>query len=101
MKPRELGAAEGEALLAIDRTVRPHKPVLPRHLWRDTQEFEVSARICVGRTGLVETAEATHFPHPEFGQAAVRAIIGWRYNPLRMNGVRTPFCYEHVLLLRR
>lgn len=98
---RRLSNPEGEALLDVDPKVSPYKPVLPRHIWKYTQEFRVVAHICVGRSGLVDRAEATKFAHPEIAQAAVRAIIGWRYKPLRIEGVRTPFCYDQPMTLQR
>lgn len=101
LTPRDLRYEQGKSLLAVDPRVPPHRVELPRHHWKYTHEFRVVVRICVAPSGLLRSADVTDTSQPQITDAVLRAVSTWRYNPLRIDGVRMPFCYDQPIVIKR
>lgn len=100
--PVEYGAGKQRPELVFDSTTAAVQAIVPRHHWKDSHEFAVAVRICVAASGLVHSATALEYSHRPVADALVNAVMGWRYQPLRVNGVRRSFCYvQPIRLVRR
>jgi protein TonB len=75
----------------IPRTVAQPAPDYPLALRQAGVEGEVVIEFDVDTTGRVITARVAQGGLPEFEQAALRAVLRWRFEPGRRDGRIVPF----------
>jgi periplasmic protein TonB len=68
-------------------------PGLPVQLNRAGASYVVSAKICVARTGTVDSVTVMQHADSLLDDNVVRAVKGWRYRPLMADNIAVPFCY--------
>ena len=68
-------------------------PALPPSLNRPGASYVVSAKICVARTGTVESVTVVQRADSLLDEDVVRAVKGWHYRPLMADSIAVPFCY--------
>jgi hypothetical protein len=100
----------GEQAAAKPRDIRPVTPTLgerqkitgaapefPAQLRVPGRTYLLYAKICVSKAGLVDSVAIGPGSDPALGAAVVRAVQGWRYRPLTINGGEPlPFCYPAI-----
>jgi TonB family protein len=67
------------------------QPEYPEELRKKGVQGEVVLDIVVGKDGSVSEAKVLHTAAPEFAEAARKAVLQWRYEPLFFNGRPVPF----------
>ncbi len=78
----------------LDNTPRARsqiEPVYPYALRREGVEGSVEVAFVVGPDGMVRSAHAVRSTHREFEEAALRAVLKWKFEPGRSNGRPVPF----------
>ncbi|HKO90452.1 MAG TPA: hypothetical protein VJU61_04835 [Polyangiaceae bacterium] len=83
---------EAHALLAIQPTVKPYKPVLPAACVRGAPSAIL--RICVSAEGAVVGMSVLKGSLPIIDSQLPTVIGRWRYHPYLREGKPTSFCYE-------
>jgi TonB family protein len=68
-------------------------PDLPPFLNRPGRSYVVTAKICVTRTGTVESVTIMQGADAQLDRNVVTAVKAWRYRPLMANDMAVPFCY--------
>lgn len=68
-------------------------PAFPPALRRAGTTYAVLAKICVSRTGTVDTVTILKKADPLLDANVVSAVKGWRFRPLMTNDTTVPFCY--------
>ena len=83
------------------RHVQPSYPTLPRGTvgsgyWIGEVRIDIEGNV----SHVWVVREPTLAPsYPPFGQAIVDAIRQWKFEPLELKGVRTPFCVTVTVIL--
>jgi hypothetical protein len=54
---------------------------------------DVDVRVCVSAQGAVSDASVDDRQSGAFSDTLRAAILSWRYRPLMVNGLPTPFCH--------
>ncbi len=75
----------------VPRTVTQPSPDYPYALKHDGVDGSVTVEFIVGTDGHVVTAEAVKWTRREFVDAAVKAVLRWRFEPGTMNGRKVRF----------
>jgi len=68
-------------------------PAFPPALCKPGSSYAVLAKICVSRTGEVESVTILKRADPVLDANVVSAVKGWRFRPLLANATAIPFCY--------
>jgi protein TonB len=68
-------------------------PVFPPSLRKGDLIYVVIAKICVSRTGSVDSVGLMKKADALLDQNVISAVKGWRYHPLTANDITVPFCY--------
>jgi TonB family protein len=68
-------------------------PELPLSLNRAGASYVMRAKICVTRTGTVESVTVVQHADSLLDEDVVRAVKGWHYRPLMTDNIAAPFCY--------
>jgi protein TonB len=68
-------------------------PPLPPSLNRAGASYVVMAKICVARTGNVDSVTLVKRADPLLDDGVVRTVKSWRFRPLLANDTAVPFCY--------
>jgi hypothetical protein len=55
---------------------------------------EMDVRVCVSAQGSVSDASVEERESRSFSGTFRAAILSWRYRPLMVNGLPTPFCHR-------
>lgn len=75
----------------IPRAVVQGSPRYPDGFQRDGIDGSVTVEFVVDTTGRVVKADATRWSHREFVEPAVRAVLGWCFEPGTMGGRKVSF----------
>lgn len=84
MLPPQLGAPPRES---------GDDPEFPRELRHTGLTYVVRAKVCVSRTGTVDSMSILKGSDPALVQNLISAVKGWRFRPLMANNVVVPFCF--------
>jgi hypothetical protein len=57
------------------------------------RHFTVVMRVCVAATGAVDSVTVQESGGPDADRMLARDLRSWRYRPLMMEGIPTPFCH--------
>ena len=68
-------------------------PAFPPALRKPGSSYAVLAKICVSRTGDVESVTIMKKADPVLDANVISAVKGWRFRPLMANNTAVPFCY--------
>jgi len=68
-------------------------PEFPRELRHTGLTYVVHAKVCVSKTGTVDSVSILKGSDMALVQNVVNAVKGWRHRPLIANNVAVPFCY--------
>jgi periplasmic protein TonB len=92
--PGKLGAPEIPDVSRLDRIPRAMvqaAPVYPDSLRRAGEEGTVTVAFIVDTDGSVAKAEVLQASNREFAEAAIRAVLRWRFEPGTQNGRKVSF----------
>jgi protein TonB len=67
-------------------------PDFPPVLRRAGMVYLITAKICVGTSGAVESVTLLKRAHPMLDDNVVAAVKKWRFRPLMVNNAPVPFC---------
>jgi TonB family protein len=68
-------------------------PEFPRELQHTGLTYVVRAKICVSKTGTVDSMSIVKGSEKALVQNVVNAVKGWRFRPLMANNAVVPFCF--------
>ena len=76
----------------------PHResgddPELPSDLRRTGLNYSLQAKMCVSKTGTVDSMSISKGSDMALAPHVVNAVKGWRFRPLLANNVAVPFCF--------
>jgi protein TonB len=92
-----IGAPEPEiqslpAQMANSRRISGAEPELPAVLRRTSLVYVVAAKICVSKTGSIDSVSITQSSDSLLERNVLAAVKGWRYRPFMSNNKAVPFC---------
>jgi TonB family protein len=82
--PDNLGALQKES---------GDNPPWPPSLNRAGASYVVKAKICVTKTGTVESITILQHADSLLDESVQRTVKTWRYRPLMTDAIAVPFCY--------
>ncbi len=82
----DIGTLDG-----VPRTLAQMPPEYPATLRRDRVEGSALVEFVVDISGHVRSAHVVNCSRPEFAAPTVRAVMRWRFEPGRRNGLLVPF----------
>ena len=68
-------------------------PEFPRELRQTALTYVVRSKICVSKTGTVDSMSILKGSDMALVQNVVNAVKGWRYRPLMANNIAVPLCF--------
>jgi hypothetical protein len=84
MLPPQLGALPRES---------GDDPELPSELRRTGLNYSLQAKMCVSKTGTVDSMSTSKGSDMTLAPNIVNAVKGWRLRPLMGDNVAVPFCF--------
>jgi protein TonB len=91
--PRKSSLARLEPEMGAKQKASGDDPEFPAILRRAGTLYLVLAKVCVSRTGAVESVSISKGAHPMLDEKVIAAVKDWRYRPLLADGNAVPFCY--------
>ena len=91
--PAMLSAKLGRGQLLIDPNDERYRVKLPPPLARSGETYVALLKVCVSAQGTVSAVQLMKSATPAVDSQFPSVIGRWRYRPLLVEGVPTPFCY--------
>ena len=87
----------------LDKHPRPlaiPTPVYPRSLEKQGIQGTAEIYMIIDERGMVESARVSSATRPEFGEAAINAVLSWRFEPMTRQGKPTKVALAEVFPFR-
>ena len=91
--PKLVSASVGRAQLLIDPNAERYRVKLPLVLARTGETYTALLRLCVSAEGSVTSVQVLKGAGAALDGQFPSVMGRWRYRPLMVDGVATPFCY--------
>jgi protein TonB len=91
--PKMVSAKVARGQLLIDPNAEQYRVKLPPPLARSGETYVAMMRVCVSAQGTVTGVQLMKGASPAIDGQFPSVIGRWRYRPLLIDGVPTPFCY--------
>ncbi len=91
--PKLVSAKLGRGQLLIDPNDQRFRVKLPPPLARSGETYVAMLKVCVSAQGTVSSVQLMKGATPAIDGQFPSVIGRWRYRPLQLDGVPTPFCY--------
>lgn len=91
--PKLVSAKVARGQLLIDPNAERYRVKLPPPLARSGETYVAMMRVCVSAQGTVTGVQLMKGASPAIDGQFPSVIGRWRYRPLLIDGVPTPFCY--------
>jgi protein TonB len=91
--PKMVSAKVARGQLLIDPNAEQYRVKLPPPLARSGETYVAMMRVCVSAQGTVTGVQLMKGATPAIDGQFPSVIGRWRYRPLLVDGVPTPFCY--------
>jgi protein TonB len=91
--PKIVSASVGRGQLLIDPNAERYRVKLPTVLARTGETYTAMLRLCVSAQGSVTSVQVLKGAGPALDGQFPSVMGRWRYRPLLVDGVATPFCY--------
>lgn len=91
--PKNVSPSVGRGQLLIDPNAERYRVKLPLPLARTGDTYTAMLRLCVSAEGGVTSVQVLKGASPALDGQFPSVMSRWRYRPLLVDGVATPFCY--------
>ncbi len=91
--PKNVSASVGRGQLLIDPNAERYRVKLPLPLARTGDTYTAMLRLCVSAEGGVTSVQVLKGAGAALDGQFPSVMGRWRYRPLLVDGVATPFCY--------
>jgi len=91
--PKSVSASVGRGQLLIDPNAERYRVKLPLALARTGETYTALLRLCVSAEGAVTSVQVLKGAGAALDGQFPSVMGRWRYRPLVVDGVATPFCY--------
>jgi protein TonB len=91
--PKMVSASVGRGQLLIDPNAERYRVKLPQALARSGETYAALLRLCVSAEGSVTSVQVLQGAGAALDGQFPSVMGRWRYRPLMVAGVPTPFCY--------
>jgi TonB family protein len=81
------------AQFGANHRISGDQPAFPPSLRRGDMVYVVEARICVSKTGSVDSVTLTKTSDTLLNENVVKAVRGWRYQPMKFNSMLVDYCF--------